>query len=157
MRRPRFIEIKWLAFDWMRPFEPEAVTDVLTHLAAHTPQTPIIFEVRGSQGRINYYLGADRQYMRILTDVMKAHGDIRFIEANERMPVNVATQLKITKPRLALNTDNLNAVTRAGLAALMQAKNNEQSVLQIILGPPYSPSPMPQTSQDPHASWVRMI
>jgi hypothetical protein len=158
MKRTPYNEMAWLTLDWQRPFELESVTDLLTHLASHTPQFPIVFEARGCQGSVNYYLGVDRKYARILTDVMRAHGNIRFAEMPQgaRMPVNVAQQLKITKPILSLKTDISGAVARAGLSALLQPKGGEQSVLQVVLGQPYAPSPIPANLPDPHASWLRV-
>ena len=157
MKRPQFNEMAWLRFDWMRPFQFEAVTDMLTHLAAHFPQTAIVFEARGVNGQIKYYIGVDQKFVRIITDAMRAHGDIRFtkVTVHARTPVNVAAQLKITKPRLSLNTELVEAVTREGQAALLQPKNNEQAVLQIVLGSPYSPSQLPQNIPDPHASFFK--
>ncbi len=156
MKRTPFNEMAWLALDWQRPFELESVTDLLTHLASHTPQTPVVFEARGDCGKIRYTLGVDRRYIRMITDLCKAHGNIRFAEAPPRMPVNATRQLKITKPILSLKTDITEAVVRAGLAALLQPTGDEQAVLQIILGMPYSPSPMPQHLPDPHASWLKV-
>jgi hypothetical protein len=148
----------WREVVWQRPFETEAVTDLLTHLSAHSPQFPIVWEARGVQGRVRYFVGADRKYMRILMDVFKAHGDIRSKEAPQaaRLPVNEASQLKITKPILKLNTEINEAVVRAGLAALMQPKGGEQAVIQVILGQPHSPRPVPSNLPDPHASWLKV-
>lgn len=157
MKRTPFNEMAWVKLDWHRPFELDAVTDLLTHLASNMLHTPIVFEVRGCQKKIGYYLGVDRQYIRIIESAMQAHGDIRFYErpSSVRVPVNVAAQLKISKPLLSLNTNIAEAVIRAGLAALLQPNGMEQSALQIILGPSYSPSPMPSTLQDPHACWLK--
>jgi len=158
MKRTPFSEMAWLRFEWQRPFEFDAITDLLSHLAANIPQTPMVFEARGSQGRVKYYFGADRSHIRILANAMRAHGDIRFTDVpyEERKPVNAARQLKISKPILSLNTEVSEAVIRAGLAALLQPIDNEQSVIQIVLGQPYSPRPAYGEFRDPHASWLRM-
>jgi energy-coupling factor transporter ATP-binding protein EcfA2 len=156
MKRTRFNELAWMTFNWQRPFELKAVVDLLTHLASHLPQTPIVFEVRGCKGKIKYFLGVDRKLKRIITDVMKAHGNIRFAEAPKgaRAAVNVASQLKISKPTLSLKTNTSEACIRAGLAALNQAKGEEQAVLQVVLGRPLGPRPTPSHLPDPHACWV---
>jgi hypothetical protein len=157
MKRTPFNEMAWLRFDWQRPFKPAAVTDLLTHLASHSPQTPIIFEARGCNGQVSYYLGVDRKFTRIITNVMRAHGDICFtkVSADVRTPVNVATQLKISKPTLSLKTDVNEACVRAGLAALLQAKDGKQAVLQVALGNALGPRPTPNSLPDPHASWLK--
>lgn len=158
MKRTTYDEMDWLKLDWQRPFKLEAVTDLLVHLAAHTPQTHIIFESRGYQGRISYFIGMDRKYTRIITDAMRAHGNIRFSRAqpSERILVNVASQLSISKPVLSLKTDITDAAVRAGIAAHLQSRGDEQSVLQVILGQPHSISPMPANLPDPHASWFKV-
>jgi hypothetical protein len=157
MKRTSFDEMAWLKYHWPRPFDPQAITDLLTHLASHNPQTPLVLEARGCQGQISYYLGVDRQYVRIITDVMRAHGDIRFsqVSVDARTPVNVASQLKISKPILSLKTDIHESCVRAGLAALLQPKGDEQAVLQVVLGQPFGPRPAPVSLPDPHASWIK--
>jgi hypothetical protein len=147
----------WLKFHWQRPFELQAVMDLLTHLASHNPQTSLIFEARGCMGQVHYYLGVDRQYVRIITDVMRSHGDIRFTQApaGARLPVNVASQLKISKPILSLKTDINQSCVRAGLAALLQPKGEEQAALQVVLGQPFGPRPAPVNLPDPHATWFQ--
>jgi hypothetical protein len=159
MKRTPFNEMAWLKFDWQRTFEIEAVQDLLTHVASNTPSIPVIFEARGCNGQVKYFLGVDRQFTRIITDVFKAHGNIRFAEIspNERAPVNVANQIKITKPILSLKTDINEAVIRAGLAALLQPKNGEQVVLQIVLGQSSAPRLIPADIPDPHAGWFKVI
>ena len=157
MKRTPFNEMAWLSLEWQRPFEIEAVIDMLTHLASSTPQTPIVFEARGCKGRVRYYLGVDRAFMRIVTDTMRAHGNIRFasVPPNARLRVNEARELKITKPTLSLKTDISEAVIRAGLAALLQPKGNEQAVIQVVLGRSYAPVPTPNHLPDPSASWFK--
>ena len=158
MKRTEYAEITWVQLEWQRLFEHQAVIDLLTHIASQFPHISAIFEARGYQGEVKYYLGSDRKYINILKRTMQAHGNIRFREVTQsaRIRVNESAQLKITKPALSLNTDITEAVTRAGLAALLQPKGQEQSVLQVILGTPYSPSPTPGYIPDPHASWVKM-
>jgi hypothetical protein len=158
MRRTPFNEMARLTLDWQRPFELKAVTDMLAHLASHAPQVPLVFEARGCLGQIKYFLGVDRKFKRIITGVMNAHGNIRFTTAqvDARTPVNFSSQLRIDKSALSLKTNVSEAVVRAGLAALLQPKNGEQAVLQVVLGRAFSPFPMPYDLPDPHASWVKI-
>ena len=147
--------ITWLTWSWERPFELEAVTDMLTHLASHVPQNVrMVFEVRSCGGEVRHCLGVERDYVRIITDAMKSHGSIRCAEAPPRKPVDLAEQLKITRPFHVLNTEIVDAVTRSGLAAL-QTKGSDEAVLQIVLGMPFGPSLTPSVIKDPHASWLK--
>jgi len=64
--------------------------------------------------------------------------------------------LKVSKPGLALNSDSALSVIRAALAAINQAKPSEEVVLQVILGPAYTPSPVARDLADPYASWFNI-
>jgi hypothetical protein len=151
-------EIAWREVMWQRPFEQEAVLELLIHLASVTPRGQIIWEVRSSGAYVRYYVGSDRQFLKKIQEVFLAHGNIQFggVTKTARLPVETAKQLKITRPILSLKTDLTEAVVRAGLAALLQARDKEQTVLQIILGLSYAPSPMPSNLPDPHASWLKV-
>ena len=159
MRRTPYHELAHMEFDWQRPFEPEVVIDMLTHLSAHTPQTFCVFEIRARQRQVKYYLGADRRHIHIIAEAMKAHGKIQFSDLpyGARTPVNYASNLKITKPILALRADASEATIRAGLAAMYQVKGDEEAVVQIILGRPYGPSQTPGYLPDPHASFLKRV
>jgi len=159
MRRTPYHELAYVQFEWQRPFELEAVTDMLTHLSAHTPQTFCVFEIRSRQRQVKYYLGADRQHIHILAEAMKAHGNIRFYDVpyGARTPVNHASHLKISKPILSLRADASEATIRAGLAAMYQVKGDEEAVIQIILGKPYGPTQTPGYIPDPNASFVKRL
>jgi len=158
MKRTPLSEMAWVQLDWQRPYEFEAVTDLLTHLASHSPQTPMVFEVRGNQGQVKYYFGADRNCIKTLTNAMKAHGDISFsnVKPSDRKPVYIASQLKVSNSMLAMKTDIAEAVARAGLAAMLQPQGEEQAVVQIVLGRSYPPSTAPMDIPDPNASWLQV-
>ncbi len=148
--------LTWCEVDWQRPYTSEAVAELLTHLAALTPRSPIIWEARGQKGRVHFYLGADRQYMPKIQKVFTTHGDVRFSELpeNARLPVQKAGQLKISHPTVSLKTDTCEAAVRVGLAALLQIDGREQMVMQLVLGNSHSPAPAPREIQDPYAGWL---
>jgi len=145
-------------FEWVRPFEIENVQEMFVHLSSFSPQVPIALEARGHKGRVRFYIGVDRQYVKKIRSVMVAHGDIRFVDVppDARLPVVAAQQLKLSRPTLALNTKLASATIRAVLAALLHVRGNEQAVMQIILGNGYAPAPVPHHLPDPHASWLQV-
>lgn len=159
MRKHKIENICWREVHWHRPYELEAVWEVLSHLAALSPRGAVIWEIRGRKGTVSYLLGADSQYIDSIEEVFTAHGDVQFdsIRVNHRALVDTARQLKISHPSLSLRTDITEAVIRAGLAALTENKGNTETVLQIILGRAYAPSPVPNNLADPHASWLSII
>ena len=52
-----------LEYVWTRPDNIGAAWEMLSHLAAHTPLGPVVFEARGRGGHIRCLNGADRMYI----------------------------------------------------------------------------------------------
>lgn len=151
--------ICWLEASWRRPFTVEDVFEALTHLSALSPRGAVIWEVRGKDGRVTHLLGADRRYIGKIAQAFRAHGDIQFREVygSSRTTVRMARELKITKPVLSLNTNLAQSVIRAGLAAMTEDKRGTETVLQVVLGRGFAPSPVPADLSDPHATWLEVI
>ena len=61
----KFSELVWKELCWQRPFELEAVCEMLIHLAATTPRGPIILESRGRQGKIRTALNLPKRIFRM--------------------------------------------------------------------------------------------
>ncbi|MCL2402594.1 MAG: type IV secretion system DNA-binding domain-containing protein, partial [Oscillospiraceae bacterium] len=158
MRRTPYEEMGWMELNWHRPFEFEAVMNVMTHMAAHSPATPVVLEVRSYQSKVRYYLGVDRVHIRKIARVFAAHGDIQFgkVFKGTRISVSEARQLIIRRPTLALNTEMQEAVARASLAAMAQVKGNEQIVLQLVIGHAFNPTHVAPNIPDPSANWLQV-
>lgn len=144
---------------WARPYKFETVWEVLSHLAALSPRGAVIWEVRSRNGRMSYLLGAAARYIKNIEEAIKAHGDIQFHEASKekRAVVTVTRQLKISHPTLSLKTDITEAVIRAGLAALAEDRSGAETVVQIVLGRAYAPSPVSANLADPNATWLQIL
>lgn len=154
-----FKELVWREVAWQRPFVIEAVWDMLSHLAAAHPRGAVVWECRGSGGKIRYLLGAERQHLDKIERIFKAHGDVHFgsIYQTPRKETAGAAQLKTSKKLLSLNLDTSMAVLRAGLAALANTGENEELTVQAMLGGSYGPVPLSGGMQDPNASWLEII
>jgi len=150
-----FDELIWREIVWQRPFELDAVQEMLVHLASLTTRGPIVWETRCNGQRTYYLLGMEQCHQSKIKQAIEPHGKIQFRKAEEeRKPVNTVEQLKMSKIAIALKTDNAIAVVRAGLAAMNQCRDHEELVLQITLGPAITPSLLPPNMPDPHASWL---
>ena len=151
-----FEELAWQEVNWQRPFDLEAVQEMLVHIASLNTRGPIVWECRGNCERIRYLLGCEQAHSSKIRQTMLPHGNIQFHKCEEsaRELVDAASQLKISKPILSLKTDSALSAIRAALAAINQAKPSEEVVLQIVLGPAFTPSPMPHELADPYASWL---
>ena len=156
-RKPEVLQ--WREMVWHRPFQIEAVWELLAHLAALTPRGAIIWETRSRNGSVRYILGTEPKYTSAIEEIARAHGNIQFYDVPEhtRKPMGTARQLKITHPVLSLKTDISMSVIRAGLAAMATVKGDEETVLQIVLGGAYAPSTVPARIPDPNASWLQTI
>lgn len=149
----------WLEVRWERPFTVDTVLEALTHLSSLSPRGAVLWESRGKDGHVTHLLGADRRYIGKIAQAFRAHGDIRFreVSGSSRIPVRAARELKITKPVLSLNTNLAGAMVRAGLAAMTEDKRGTETVLQVVLGRGFAPSPVPADLSDPHATWLEVI
>ena len=159
MNKHAIKEIAWQEVTWQRPFEVEAVWDMLIHLASVHPRGALVWEVRGSNGKVRYLVGAEKSYIHKIENVFQAHGDIRFsgIHQMPRKEITHAAQLRTSRKLLSLNTDTSMAALRAGLAVLANTRENETLAVQIVLGGSYGPSTVFNGLQDPNASWLEII
>lgn len=159
MRNHCIEHIIWNEVAWQRPFELEAVWDVLTHLACHSLRGAVVWEVRGNREGARYLLGADQVYIEKIKDIFRAHGNVQFheIPGESRRTVSSAKQLKVTHPSLSLNTALTQSTIRAGLAAMATLKPDAEMTLQLVIGRGFGPSPVPTNLSDPTASWLRVI
>lgn len=159
MSKHQIEDINWKKIIWSRPYKIEAVWEMLAHLAATSPRGAVVWEVRSKSGQISYLLGVAARYIRNVEEAVKAHGDIQFhaIDEAERTAVTTARQLRISHPTLSLKTDITQAVVRAGLAALTENKGGTETVVQIVLGRGYAPSPVPANLVDPNATWLQIL
>jgi hypothetical protein len=156
MKRDR--QLVWREVTWLRPFELADVQELLTHLATVSPCGYVTWEVRGCGQCVRYLVGADKRYIRAIEDVFHAHANVQFAKlTTSRKAAVLSKRLKTTKPMLSLKTDNALAVVRAALAVMVQAQNDEEIVLQIVLGSSIAPSPVRSKMDDPHASWLDIL
>ena len=146
----------WYEINWERPFELDDVYALLSHIGSLSPRGYLAMEVRSHDGQVNYKVGITPEYSGKLREVFVSHGNIEFVECEEpnRKPMDEARHLTVSKPILSLNTDVTDSVIRSGLAALAATRAGEESVIQVVLGRGFSPSPTPRKLQDPHESWL---
>ena len=159
MRKQQLSDIVWREVRWQRPYKLETVWEVLSHLASTAPRGAVVWEARGKSGQVTYLLGTSQMYTGKIQSVFHAHGDIQFreVSGNTRQSVTMARVLKISHPSLSLNIDIAASMIRAGLAAMTEDKRETETVLQVVLGRGFAPSPVPADLSDPHATWLEVI
>lgn len=152
-------DIFWQEIVWPRPYEQDQVIELLAHLASLTPRGPVIFEIRSHGGHVKHLIGADSKYSTVIKNWVKAHGDIRLYPLADhiRQPVSRAKLLTVSRPGLSLNTETTLSTIRAGLAALSSIREDDEAVVQVILGRSYAPNLTPKQLPDPNQSWLSVI
>jgi hypothetical protein len=152
-------DILWKEVIWPRPFEPDTALVMLTHLASVDRRGPLVFEARAVLGSVRYFLGAEPPALRLVSTLISSEvRGARFAAGGRRGSVAIVRHIKLSHPSLALNTKNTLAVIRASLASLARTRHSgDETVLQIILGRPFTPSLLPGKLSDPKATWLDII
>ena len=158
MTKPQDV-LAWQAFDWQRPFPVEAVWEMLSHLATTKRRSPIVWEARGSNGKVRYLIGAYSGHSKIIADAMGAHGEIRLhtLPNVTRRRAIASRIVKVSHPVLSLNVSVTMSAIRAALAAMAAAAEEEETVVQVILGRSFPPASVPQEFPNPEAKWYNAV
>lgn len=149
----------WLEIIWPRPFEIETAQEAIAHLATIGRRGSLVFEIRARRGRLRYLLGAQPESLnRIMSLLQSEISGIRFTKCAGRARVSFAGVVKASHPRLSLNIGNTLSMIRSTLASFAQVKyDDDEVVLQIMLGRAYTPSLLPSKLSDPQASWLDVL
>lgn len=151
--------ICWKEVVWRRPFKLEDVYDMLSHLATLSPRGAVIWEARAKSGFIRYLIGVDAKFYDQVAEAICSHGEIQLYDTppQTRQTIETARQIRMSHPSLSLRTDITASTIRAGLAAMAMTRDNDEAVLQLILGGAYAPSTIPQNPIDPSISWLHAV
>lgn len=148
-------------FSWSRPFSQDQVEQVIHHLFTLQPRNNIIFELRGFDHSVHYYLGTDKQDFSKIEAAFNSYGSQDFSDsfafnAPERQAILWSRKLSTHRSKFPLRTDSIEAITQAILAILSQ-QDKEQLVIQLILGGSYAPIQVPKEISDPHTPLFKTI
>jgi hypothetical protein len=149
----------WRGVTWPRPFEPDAALELLTRLASDHTVGHVVFEVRGSCRKVHYLVGCAPDKVHAVAAVLTTHVEgARFCPDVPRHTPSIAAKVRMTHPSLALSTDRVLAAVRSVLAGFAAAKKeNEELVLQIILGPRVQPHMLSERTTDPRSTWWGLL
>lgn len=137
-----------------RPYEAETLHSILTNIATLSSRGAIVWEVRCKNCKVRYLLGTPKKSIGKVQEVFSAHSEVQYSKAEHRDSVEDARKIHISKPILSLNTDVSSAMIRAVLAAMLGARADTESVVQIIFGAAFAPKTVPKNMADPNATWL---
>lgn len=156
-------ELSWRKLSWQRPIEFSQIESLAHHLATSESggRKPVIFEIRATNGKINYFVGTEKVEFAKIKRLFKTHG-VQFgaelsPQTTTRKPVKVASKLIMTKPILSLKTDNSLELTRIMLATMAQASSKDEIVIQLVIASSLPPEHVPKNLPDPSMSWWDII
>lgn len=152
-------QIAWAEIHWPRPLEVSSALALLTQLATTPRVGHIVFEVRARLGKAHYLLGARPEALERIRRLFCGElANLRFSDKPTRGDVALVRGVRLSRPQLALNTGNQAAITRAVLASLAQCRHqDDETVLQVMLGRSFAPSLLPNKLSDPAASWLDVL
>lgn len=147
----------WYEVSIGRPYEMEALWDILTNIAALTSRGQIIWEARCAKGKMRYLLGVPKWSAGRIMEVFSAHSEARFTEITSREPVILTKTVRISKPVLQLNIELSSAMIRSALAAMTGGSAKGETVVQVILGAAHSPKTISRNMPSPNDTWLNAI
>ena len=154
MKRPT--HLLWQSMDWTRPFDFETVCNFTTQLNGYSRRQPFIWEIRLTQEKASYLLGAEPLDMRFLTEMMTSHNPVRF-EKTKRAKVTSAYNITLSKNHYALKTKEVDNLVRSFLSQSGTLKRNEEIVLQLVVGKSSSPKPILKDLGNPDVTFWQKL
>ena len=138
----------WRELHWLRPLDERAALEVLQAWAADRRSPQVVLEVHATTAGVVYLLGAplfallDLQH-RLRTAVPTA----RLTEpANQRTAMQAVRRVQLSTRHRPLRMDDPAVIARAILGALTRVEDDEQLVLQVVLGGRRIPLAVPNNS-----------
>lgn len=152
-------ELAWRGISWPRPFDQDAALELLTRLASDNTLGHVVFEVRGDYRKVHYLVGSAPDKVHSVNSALRTHAEgARFCQAVSRHAPTLAAKVRMTHPSLALSTDRVMASVRAVLAGFAAARrDDEELVLQVVLGPRVRPHTVPDRASDPRTTWIELL
>lgn len=153
-------KLAWREVIWPQPLDPGHVRGLLKRWSADTDRSPIVVEIRATNGRIRYLFGTRSSAVRTVADLVEEllPGTVLTALSMPRAQTRSNARVQIVSQALSLDTADPLPATRLILQALSGAKNDgEHTVLQLILGPGIPPRFMNAAEPDPSTSWLDLL
>lgn len=139
----------WRQIHWSEPVSAERAAALLRTWASDQRSPRIVLEARASQGEVRYLLGADPAASTHIFAALTSLTTARLTTSGTtRVPIAQAGHLRANTRHRPLRTRplELQSTVRALLGALSQAGEDEELVVQIVLGPRRVPLAVPTNS-----------
>ena len=153
----KFEALSWSEWNWQRPFSEEDVKSLLGQLVGLTRRKSIVFEVRITKNRVQYFLGTEEQDKRHIHQLIQSHRTIQFSRVSKREKLSVARLVNIKESHYALKTDSVENMIRSSLTISKILQPDETVVIQLVIGAGSPPRPQPKDLPNLSVKWYQVI
>lgn len=138
----------WDQVFWPRPLVEDMAARVIKGWATDQRSPVVVVEARATAGEVTYRLGAPASDATVVREAIigLCPGVLLVPIKPKALPIGVAARLKISTRHRPVGYDDLAGQSRGVLAALARARQDEQLVLQVVLGPRRIPLAIPNNS-----------
>tara|TARA_R100000365_G_C2745570_1_gene74467 strand:+ start:1435 stop:3576 length:2142 start_codon:yes stop_codon:yes gene_type:complete len=146
---------EWRELTWPDMLAPEAVRDVLEQLASSDALGPITLETRATKAGVRWLIAARSTRIETVATALAAHLPVRaHTPRRVRQQVEHAVEVRVTGADLSLDAARVTAGVRGLYGALSRLQDDEEVVLQLLLGRRHTPPVRPRESL--HA-WLSLL
>jgi Type IV secretion-system coupling protein DNA-binding domain len=140
--------VVWRRMHWPQPLAEPATLAVVRGWAADQRSARVVLEARSDKAGLRYLLGASGSTMQAVSRRLTVTlPDLRLTRPDEaRRDVQAAVRVKLSTKHRPLRTDVAESLAQAILSALTTVRDEEQLVLQLVLGPRRIPLAVPTQS-----------
>ena len=147
---------------WPRPIEYSSVENFAKSLATFPHRNPLIWEIRGQENKIHFYLGGERDELVRLKSLLNIQGAVELVkplkaEDDKRPAVDFARELAFSQSTMSFKIDESELLTRSTLATLASVGRGETLVFQLMIGRAFSGSLAPAHFQKPNPSFWQIL
>ena len=158
----KYDELVFREIFWPRPIEFETVQDFAKSLATFPHKNPLVWEIRGENHELHFFVGGERGELARLKILLGNHGAIELgknlaAENKARKAVELSRELAFRENTMSFKTDENELLTRSMLAVLAGAGKDETLVFQLILGRSFAANLEPEHFAKPHPSFWQIL
>ncbi len=152
--------IVWREMHWPHPLDGDQLQALLTRLAAEPRRRPLVFEARAQKGMIRYLLGGSEIVLirttRLFEELLPGTSFSARVEP--RTQISRGARLQVKQQAISLDTSSPITNARVLLEALAAArKADEETTLQVVLGPGIWPQAARGKINDPGSTWLDLL
>lgn len=146
---------EWRELSWPDALSADVVRDALEHLASSATLGTIVMETRATTTGLRWLLAARPTRIDAVLAVLSAHLPVRpHTPRRIRRRADHAVEVRVTGTGVSLDPARVNAATRGLYGALSRLADDEEVVLQLLLGRRHTPPVRPRAGL--HA-WLALL